>query len=143
MQTPVSTLDILPTLFAITGVESPIDRTIDGRDIRPLLMPGQYENQLKDFKFFYNYMDNKPSAIRKGPWKLHVRIGSQTGNNYGYQASRETPLLFQVEKDLGERIDVAKEESQRAKELLTVYCADTYGAEEYDSEVLVIQISLT
>ena len=56
-------------------------------------------------------MDNKPSAIRKGPWKLHVRIGSQTGNNYGYQASRETPLLFQVEKDLGERIDVAKEDA--------------------------------
>jgi arylsulfatase len=118
-QTPISTLDIVPTLFAITGVELPKDRTIDGRDIRAILMPDTFKSDLDDFTFFYAYSDNKPSAIRKDSWKLHVRIGSQTKNNYGYTASRKTPLLFQVEKDLGERVDVSEEEQEKVSELLT------------------------
>lgn len=112
-QTPVSTLDILPTIFAIAGVEMPTGRTIDGRDIRALLMPEKYDNKPEDFEFLYSYADNKPSAIRKGPWKLHVRIGSQTKNNYGFTASRETPLLFQVEEDLGEKVDVAVQQPEK------------------------------
>ncbi len=116
-QIPISTLDILPTLFSITGVELPMDRTIDGRDIRPILMPEQYKTKPEAFRFFYNYSDNLPSAIRKDEWKLHVRIGSQTNNNYGFEASRETPLLFQVEEDLGERIDVAQEQEGIVTEL--------------------------
>jgi len=118
-QTPISTLDILPTIFAITGVALPQNRTIDGRDIRPILMPKKHKNKLAPFKFFYNYSDNLPSAIRKGPWKLHVRIGSQTKNNYGFVASKETPLLFQVEEDLGERIDRANEQTEITSTLLS------------------------
>lgn len=118
-QTPISTLDILPTIFAIAGVEVPQDRTIDGRNICSLLMPEKYDDPIQDFKFFYNYTDNKPSAIRKDEWKLHIRIGSQTGNNYGYKASKETPLLFQVEEDLGERINVADQKPEKTGELLS------------------------
>jgi arylsulfatase len=118
-QTPISTLDILPTIFAIAGVEIPKDRTIDGRDISAILMHEGDIKQAEAFKFFYNYADNKPSAIRKNAWKLHVRIGSQTGNNYGFKASRETPLLFQVEEDLGERIDVANEYGVVTSDLLS------------------------
>ncbi|MEC3907221.1 sulfatase [Tamlana sp. 2201CG12-4] len=118
-QTPISTLDILPTIFAIAGVETPTDRTIDGRDIRAILMPERFEKLQKPFKFYYNYKDNMPSAIRKDAWKLHIRIGSQTNNNYGFVASRETPLLFQVEEDLGERIDVAKQQTELTIELLS------------------------
>lgn len=118
-QIPISTLDVVPTIFAIAGVELPKDRTIDGRDIRPILMPDKFKKQPEEFTFFYNYTDNMPSAIRKNVWKLHVRIGSQTRNNYGFVASRETPLLFQVEEDLGERINVAKEQPVRCSKLLT------------------------
>ncbi|QTD38396.1 sulfatase [Polaribacter batillariae] len=117
-QMPVSTLDILPTIFHITGVALPKDRTIDGRNICYKLMPNKYENQSETFTFFYNYADNLPSAIRKGPWKLHTRIASQTNNNYGFEASKEKPLLFQIEKDLGERIDVAKQQPEKTSELL-------------------------
>ncbi len=117
-QTPASTLDVLPTVFALTGAETPTDRTIDGRDIRSLLMPNEYFEPLGPFTFLYNYSDNRPSAIRKGPWKLHIRIGSQTGDNYGFTASRTDPLLFQVEHDLGERIDRAAEEPAVVQELL-------------------------
>ena len=104
---PVSTLDILPTVFALAGVDLPKDRTIDGRDIRPYLLPERNQQQLKPFEFYFSGADNKPSALRIGPWKMHVRTISQTGNDYGFKASRSSPLLFQVEHDLGERIDRA------------------------------------
>ena len=119
VQIPISTLDIVPTLFAVTGVELPKDRTIDGRDISSILIPEVYKDSVDQFTFFYNYTDNLPSAIRNGPWKLHIRIGSQTKNNYGFEASRDSPLLFQVEEDLGERIDVSKLQGEKVDELLS------------------------
>ena len=50
---------------------------------------------------------------------MHVRIASQTGNDYGFKASRETPLLFQVEQDLGERIDRAAEQANLVEKMQT------------------------
>jgi len=109
-QSPISTLDILPTVSALAGVDLPDNRTIDGRDIRSLLLRSSSQKTIPPFEFFYSSSDNKPSAIRIGPWKMHIRIYSQTGNNYGFTASRERPLLFQVEQDLSERIDRADEQ---------------------------------
>ncbi|MCH4552496.1 sulfatase family protein [Aestuariibaculum lutulentum] len=120
-QIPISTLDILPTILSITGAELPKDRTIDGRDISDLLLNESTTSQFENFEFFYSYDDNYPSAIRKDAWKLHTRIGSQTGDDYGYVASKESPLLFQVEKDLGERVDVANENPELVSELLTEF----------------------
>ena len=65
-QSPVSTLDILPTVFALAGVELPKDRSIDGRDIRPYLMPQAHKAKLPEFEFYYSWADNKPSARRMG-----------------------------------------------------------------------------
>ena len=117
-QSPVSTLDILPTVFALAGVELPKDRSIDGRDIRPYLMPQAHKAKLPEFEFYYSWADNMPSAVRVGPWKMHTRIASQTGNNYGFTASRDTPLLFQVEQDLGERINRAGEQAKRVEKMM-------------------------
>ncbi|MDC0264613.1 hypothetical protein OAL86_05845, partial [Verrucomicrobia bacterium] len=66
----------------------------------------------------FSASDNKPSALRMGAWKLHVRLYSQTGNNYGFLASRDSPLLFQVEQDLGERFDRAKEQGDMVSLML-------------------------
>jgi arylsulfatase len=118
VQDPVSTLDILPTVFALAGADLPKDRTIDGRDIRPYLMPQAHKSNLPEFEFYYSWQDNMPSALRVGPWKIHTRTASQTGNNYGFKASRDTPILFQVEQDLGERIDRAGEQSKRVDEMM-------------------------
>ncbi|MFC4991446.1 sulfatase [Rubritalea tangerina] len=112
---PASTLDIFPTLMQITGGKVPTDRTIDGRDISPYLLAN--DKDVPPFSFLYSYSDNKPSAVRVGPWKLHIRIGSQTGNNYGYKATEATPLLFNVEQDLNERINRADEHPERVESM--------------------------
>ncbi|HGY91399.1 MAG TPA: arylsulfatase [Planctomycetes bacterium] len=116
---PASTLDVLPTIFSLCGVPVPNDRSIDGRDVRPYLSPSLAPTlDVPPFEFLFSYSDNRPSAIRMGAWKLHIRIGSQLKTNYGFTASREKPLLFQVEQDLGERIDRAEEQPQRVKVML-------------------------
>ena len=107
---PASTLDVLPTVFRLCGAEVPGE--IDGRDIRPLLSPGRFKAKPAPFQLAYSGPDNQPNAFREGPWKLHVKLISQTGSNYGFAASREKPLLFNVEEDLGERIDRAAEQPE-------------------------------
>lgn len=115
---PASTLDVLPTVFALAHAETPQDRSLDGRDIRPLLAPQRFPGKVADFVLLENYSNNKPSAIRKGPWKLMIRQGSQTDHTYGFHASETAPLLFNVEQDFSERIDRAAEQPEIAAELL-------------------------
>jgi arylsulfatase A len=115
---PVCSMDILPTAFALAGQTLPKDRTLDGRDIRPYLNSDVFSGTVPGFEFAYSgFNDNSIGAFRKGPWKLHTRIVSQTGNNYGFKASAETPLLFNVEEDPSERIDRATERPEVVQEL--------------------------
>ena len=95
--------------YSIAGLIAPESGkvSIDGRDVSPYLMGTK--QAVAPFEFLYSYSDNKPSALRVGPWKLHIRIGSQRGDNYGFKASEDTPLLFQVEQDISERFDRAPE----------------------------------
>ncbi len=115
-QAPISTLDILPTLFSLTGAALPGDRTIDGRDISGYLFHSSSET-VKPFNFVYSGKKNQATAIKRGPWKLVTDTYSQLGDNYGYQASIQMPLLFQVEHDLSESIDRAQQRPQLTKRL--------------------------
>ncbi len=111
---PASNFDILPTAFALAGQPMPNDRAIDGRDISPHLNPSLFPGTVPDFEFIYTGWDqNQIYAARKGPWKLHTHLYSQTGNHWGFapnSTSRVTlssPLLFNVETDPSERFDVS------------------------------------
>ncbi|MFK7910996.1 MAG: sulfatase, partial [Akkermansiaceae bacterium] len=116
--TPVSTLDVLPTLLAMTEAKHPDMSLLDGRDIRSLLLPNSPSPKIGEFEFYYSHSKNNIIAVRKGPWKLMIAIPSQTGNNHGFQASEQKPLLFNVEQDIGERIDRASEKPKLVQEML-------------------------
>jgi arylsulfatase len=113
---PASTLDVLPTVFAFCGAATPAGT--DGRDIRPLLDPERFKNAVPPFEFAYSGPDNMPGAFKEGRWKLHIRVITQTTERYGAGASREKPLLFNVEEDPGERIDRAAAEPEKCARLL-------------------------
>ena len=106
---PASTLDLLPTVFALAGAPVPADRKIDGRDIRHYLDPVHVAATPAPFEYYYPDNRNLPVAVRVGPWKLMEQAFSQTSDTYGFKASAKTPLLFQVEHDFSERLDVAAE----------------------------------
>jgi hypothetical protein len=96
----------------------PADRTIDGRDIRPLLAPAVYPGTVPEFRLFYTGGANTVTALRKGAWKLHSSIFTQTGNNYGYTGvSLSNPLLFNVEQDIGERFNQRAAQPAKVLEL--------------------------
>jgi arylsulfatase len=115
---PASTLDILPTVFALTGTTMPKDHIIDGRDIRPLLSPKKFPGKLPEFVFYYSHSENNICGVRKGPWKILTSISSHTGDNYGFAPTHENPLLFNVEQDISERFDRAAEHPEIVADLL-------------------------
>lgn len=112
---PASTLDVLPTVFAMASTNLPTDRIIDGRDVRALLGIANTNPQVADFKLIYAD-SNSIKAARFGPWKIHTSLTSQLKANHGFSASEEKPLLFQVEQDFSERIDRAAEQPGKVSE---------------------------
>ncbi len=109
------TLDLFATALELAGVPVPTDRAVDGRNITPLLK-GEIPDKVDSAPFFY-YGPHELHAVRKGPWKLHLRTSSQTGiQHFGGKA----PLLFNLDIDPSEQYDLADAQPERVKELLAV-----------------------
>jgi len=63
-----TTMDLIPTFIKMAGASLPADRTLDGRDISPLLR-GDLGAKSPHKAFFY-YTETHLDAVRSGPWKL-------------------------------------------------------------------------
>jgi uncharacterized sulfatase len=71
---PAGTIDVLPTVLKLAGVEIPQDRLIDGRDIWPLLTsdaPSPHEA-------LFAMQGARLATVRSGQWKLHVLAPGRT-----------------------------------------------------------------
>lgn len=119
-----STMDILPTLARLAGVELP-ERTIDGKDIWPLIS-GQTGARSPHEAFFY-YNGWALEAVRSGKWKLHLPHGYRTlagrpGGSGGipvkYERGKIGMALFDLENDISEQNDVSAEHPDAVKRLL-------------------------
>ncbi|MCP4642848.1 MAG: sulfatase [bacterium] len=103
--------DILPTVAAIAGAPLP-DRTIDGKDIRPLMF-GEPGARSPHEAFFY-HRAGQLEAVRAGKWKLHIphkyRTVAKPGGG-GMPGAYENPTvvlsLFNLEDDIGEQRNMA------------------------------------
>lgn len=108
-----STIDILPTLAAICGLNLPQNK-IDGTDILPLLK-GDVEASPRKY-FYYYYNQNSLKAVRRDEWKLVLPHQSRTytahmpGNDgFPGNTTEDHPVdtaLFDLRRDPGERYDV-------------------------------------
>ena len=107
---PVSTLDMLPTLSKLTGAKMDPSVELDGRDISSYLLQGK-EAKALPFSIGLSGPRNEFNAFRSDQWKIHVRLISQMGTKHGFEASKEKPILFDVEQDISERIDRAAEQT--------------------------------
>ena len=84
-----SAIDLYPTFAAVAGVEVPDDRTIDGKNLLPMLRSGDGADSPRE-DFFY-YRDSQLDAVRAGEWKLHVRKGKE-----------DVEELYDLQSDIGE-----------------------------------------
>ena len=101
------TIDLLPTFVTLAGSSVPAEPVIDGRDISPLLLGKSKESQREAHYYFNGY---KLQAVRQGPWKLAIAAQSESmgkGKGYAPDVHGDTPRLYNLDEDIGERHDLA------------------------------------
>ena len=95
----ITAMDLLPTLARFAHATEPKDRTIDGKDITPLLL-GQPDAASPHDQFYYYRLENL-EAVRQGNWKLHFAKGKAFG------PAEEIGLeLYDLQNDIAEQHNV-------------------------------------
>jgi arylsulfatase A-like enzyme len=120
-----ATIDILPTLAAITGADLPKNK-IDGVNILSL-MEGKKGAAPRDYYFFY--YGKELQAVRQGKWKLHFPHEYRTYKGFepgkdgwpGKTGTGKTSLeLYNLENDISETTNVADKYPKVVKRLQTL-----------------------
>ena len=114
-----TSLDIFVTTLSLAGIPLPTDRVLDGKDITPLLRGDAGAKSPHDWFFYYttcgepngcpaaNLTKGLPSdriaAVRdaQGPMKAH--FFTHSGQGAEQWVRHEPPLVFNVERDPGEK----------------------------------------
>jgi arylsulfatase A-like enzyme len=122
------TIDVLPTIAAITGKPLPEGKKIDGMDVSGLWMGTTEKSPRTEFVHYTSRGDLE--GIRQGDWKLLVKKPRNPGNAQRRQAGAKPPqiLLFNLGKDVGEQNNVAGENPDIVKQLRA-------RMEELDAEI--------
>lgn len=120
---PAMTIDLLPTFAKLAGASVPAGRTIDGREIWPLLTNDRSARDPHDALYFY--WGAELHAIRSGKWKLHLPHPYQSLESAGsdgkpgkYVTRRIELSLFDLDADIGETTNVADRHPDLVQRLL-------------------------
>ncbi|HDL18873.1 MAG TPA: arylsulfatase [Bacteroidetes bacterium] len=107
-----ATIDILPTVAAITGAPLP-EKKIDGMNILPLMEGKIGANPRNEYLYYYG---GELRAVRRGKWKLFFPhksrsyVGVEPGHDGfpGPYATLQVGLeLYNLENDIGEKNNIA------------------------------------
>lgn len=133
--TPVSAVDLLPTLCEVANVEPPQDRHLDGISLLPL-MNGNKLNRKQPLYWQFNYAKSSPRvAIRKGDWKLLATLDiNDQGNLTDITQQQMQQLkaakldqfeLYNLAHDRAEEHDLSESEPERlaalSKQMQQIY----------------------
>lgn len=123
------TIDLLPTIAALTETALPKDRKIDGLDVSALL---DSDAESPRNEFLYYTSRGAIEGIRQGKWKLLVKkAGGRKGKGKkkeGDQNPSATILLFDLDADLGEKSNLAEQNPEIVEKLQA-------RMQELDSEI--------
>jgi arylsulfatase A-like enzyme len=119
---PVIQLDILPTALAAAGVEARPDWRLDGVNLLPHLR-GETATAPHESLF---WRMGQQMAVRRGDWKL-VRYDQAADHRDTRSVASDVkvtpPRLYNLANDAGERHDLAAEQPDKLKELLSAWQA--------------------
>lgn len=106
----VTSMDIYPTLAALSGAKPPSGFTLDGRDISDILFG--VPDASSPHSYFYYYSLTQLQAVRDFRWKLV--FPRQANSPYlqwigRYTEAVDEPLLFDLTLDPGEKNNLAEE----------------------------------
>lgn len=88
----LSTLDVLPTLAALTGATLPAGLKLDGSDASAVLLNAATPSPRRTLYSLYGLKMNRKESMREGSWKLHLT---------------RPPMLYQLTNDVAETTDLA------------------------------------
>jgi len=97
----------------LSGAELPEVDELDGVDISDVLL----EQQPGRFPLHFYWFRREIRAVRRGPWKLNV-IVNEPSRGTRKPIRLDSPTLYQLIEDPGERHDVAAEHPELVRELL-------------------------
>ncbi|MCB1230304.1 MAG: sulfatase-like hydrolase/transferase [Verrucomicrobiae bacterium] len=118
------TIDVMPTLLSIAGVEADDHKPLDGVDLSPVLFDQQ---ALPERPLYWASLSNggsRSEAMREGPWKLVVNHPKAKPGSFG----NEQVELYRLDRDPAESKDLASQETERATAMLSqlkAWYADT------------------
>ncbi|MEL6107863.1 MAG: sulfatase [Planctomycetota bacterium] len=106
---PVISTDFYPTLLALAGLDAEPEQTLDGVSLEPILAGNETATNREALYWHYPHYSNQGGfpggAIRMGDWKLIERF--EDGRVH----------LYNLASDIGERDDVAAENTERVAEM--------------------------
>ncbi|MEM6689371.1 MAG: sulfatase [Planctomycetota bacterium] len=105
---PVNSIDFFPTVLEMIGAGDQVPRGVEGINIAPLIK-GESINERALFWHFPHYsnhgMQSPGGAIRLGKYKLLEYF------------ENESVQLFDLENDIGEQVDLSKQQTQITADL--------------------------
>jgi arylsulfatase A len=108
-----SELDLFTTCLDLAGAKIPEDRPIDGVSLAPLLRGTGPSPRSR----LFHYHGTELFAVRRGPWKIHLKTTNPASGNEKVQA-HNPPLLFNLLTDPSERFDVADQHPDVIEQML-------------------------
>ncbi len=109
------TLDVMPSILSVAGIEKPKNRSLDGIDLSPVIF--DQKKDLQSRPLYWASLSNngaRSEALRDGPWKLVVQHPKAKPGTF----ANEQVELFRLDKDISENINLAAEEPKRAADML-------------------------
>jgi arylsulfatase A-like enzyme len=138
-----TTMDLLPTFCALSGTELPDDRVYDGYDLSPLLRGTGKSGR----ETVFYYRGQQIYAVRKGDYKAHFITQLEYGNPTAHPVTQppiplensptvlETPLLYNVAVDPGERLNIADDHPEIIAEIRAVMEAHKAGVVPVENQL--------
>ncbi len=136
-ETPVSNLDFYPTFLALAGARPPAGYPLDGESLMPLFQGKRTLAERAIYWHFPGYLNDpvvrgrdpvfrtRPvTAMRKGDWKLLLYHEEwQLDGGWEKRDSNAAVELYNLRKDIGERVDLAATNPSKRDALLRAMLA--------------------
>jgi len=123
IDTPVSSLDLLPTAMAAAGADIPADADFDGINLLPLLT-GKAKPEPRTLIWGFPHLSEQPVqyvwAVRHGDWKL---VKESIRNDQGGFTGEYKVGLYRLSEDIAENTDLSAKHPEKRRELQSAYDA--------------------
>lgn len=105
----VATIDMLPTIAALTNSQLPAGRKIDGMDMSHKILNTTGDGNREEYLYYTS--QGQIEGIRQDKWKLLVKARRRNRNKKKAPAVEPTIHLFDLAADVGEKNNLAQDQA--------------------------------